>query len=118
MKMIRQLCGWQKAIIGFLLILLVCNGIIAFKPIPDTSLSYDVFQVNDGWGYDILMGDEVLIHQPNVPGINKYLAFPSEKSAEKTAELVHDKIKSGEVPSVSIDEIHNLGLSLAINDYE
>ena len=76
------------------------NGVISFKIIdaPDNS-----------FGYDIFLNGKLYIHQVSVPGVPGVKGFNSKTSAQKVAQLVMSKIKSGEVPpTISAEELKNL----------
>ncbi len=63
-----------------------------------TDLNYKVFQVDKGWGYDIMNKDILLIHQPFIPGISGVHPFETRAEGEKVASLAIMKIKSGIFP--------------------
>ena len=73
------------------------------------------FQVVNGWGYNILVNDSVFIHQANIPVINGTQGFAKKEQAEKTAQLIINKIKRGETPVVSIFELQKI---ISITDYQ
>jgi hypothetical protein len=65
-----------------------------------------------GYGYDILVRDTVVIHQPHIPVFNENLGFPTEASARQVAELVISKMKNKESPpSVTREELIKFSLS-------
>lgn len=67
------------------------------KPAPPKSgLHYNCFKQENGWGYDVLYNDRILIHQPMIPGKSGSSGFNSEKEAGADAQTVIEKIKSGE----------------------
>lgn len=68
----------------------------------------EVFTVQGGWGYQVLVNGEVYIYQPFVPGNNKN-PFPSEKSARKAARMVESKMRSGATPNLSREELEEAG---------
>ncbi|MCC8094249.1 MAG: DUF4907 domain-containing protein [Tannerellaceae bacterium] len=51
-----------------------------------------IFQLEDGWGYQIVLGRKVMIYQPTVPVIDTVMAFPDEASARNMGELVLKKL--------------------------
>jgi len=65
--------------------------------------------INSTWGYDILVGNKLMIHQPSIPGMPGNEGFKTKKSAQKVADLVINKMKKGEMPpSVTIEEMKKL----------
>jgi hypothetical protein len=70
---------------------------------PD--LSVNVIKVDGGWGYEIAQGEKVIISQPYIPAIPGRVAFKSESDAEKIGTLVVEKLKAGQNPSVTPEEL-------------
>ena len=60
-----------------------------------------VFKVVNGWGYDILVNDRLIIHQESVPVLENKKPFTKKEEAEKTAQLVLSKLKNGKLPSLT-----------------
>ena len=60
-----------------------------------------VFRVMDGWGYDVLVNDELIIHQESIPVLQQRQAFPQKSEAERTAQLVIQKLKTGTLPTLT-----------------
>lgn len=76
-----------------------------------TQLSMATFKVADGWGYRILNGDSLLIHQPFIPVVPGVKRFKTERDAALTGELTLSKIKHGLFPpSVTLKELDSLGI--------
>ena len=65
---------------------------------PAHTLHYSTFKNDHGWGYDILVDDHIVIHQPMQPGKSGYNGFPTEKEAATDAQNVIESIKSGTHP--------------------
>ena len=63
-----------------------------------TDLNYKVFKVDNGWGYDIMDKDNLLIHQPFIPGASGVHSFETQDEAEKVAGFAILKIKKGIFP--------------------
>jgi len=65
--------------------------------------------INGTWGYDILVDKKMKIHQPSVPGLPGNDGFKTKDGAEKTAKLVIDKMKKGEMPpTITVEELKQL----------
>jgi hypothetical protein len=67
-------------------------------PPPNKGLHYACFKTAHGWGYDILVNDRIVIHQPMIPGVRGYDGFKTEKEAGADAQNVIESIKSGTHP--------------------
>ena len=68
----------------------------------------DVYRVDKGWGYDIILKNKVYIHQPFIPAIEGKKPFPDKKSARRTGELVITKLKDHKPPAVSKEELKSI----------
>jgi hypothetical protein len=66
------------------------------------------FQQNGGWGYNILVGHKIFIHQNFIPAIQGNKVFINKEDAEKTSQLVVQKILHRKIPAVSKGEIDSL----------
>lgn len=72
-----------------------------YQATPAAGLSVRCFEVAPGWGYDIMAGGKVLIHQPIDPDVAGRKGFASREAASAHARIVIDKIKLGETPVFS-----------------
>lgn len=77
---------------------------------PD--IDYRVIEINNAWGYEILVDDQVVIHQETIPAIDSLMGFPSKEDAEKTARFLIKKIQRKETPRLTLTELGKLGLPL------
>jgi|APDOM4702015159_1054818.scaffolds.fasta_scaffold08512_1 hypothetical protein len=65
--------------------------------------------INGTWGYDILKGNKLFIHQTSIPAVSGNEGFKTKADAEKVARLVISKLKKGEMPpSLTKEELKNL----------
>ena len=67
-----------------------------------------VFDSAAGWGYNVLVGNKLFIHQAHIPAVQGNQAFASQEEARSTASLVIDKIVHGHLPSVTVRELDSL----------
>ena len=67
-----------------------------------------IFYGVNGWGYDILVNDRTFIHQESVPVQAGIKGFPEKVLAEQAAELIINKMKRGEQPSLTTFELNQL----------
>lgn len=64
---------------------------------------------NNTFGYDILVYDRPLIHQPHIPGLPGNEGFSTKEKAQKVADFVAKKIRNNEMPpTVTIDDLKKL----------
>lgn len=82
-----------------LIAIIIAVGII--KSRDSNRFESRVFKVVNGWGYDILVNDTVVIHQESVPVMENQQPFVKKEDAIQTAELVIQKLKNGEPPSLT-----------------
>ena len=74
------------------------------------------FQLEDGWGYRIVMNEKVLIYQPTIPAIDTLRSFPDEASARKIGALVLERLNNNENFSITMDDIKHSLSDLETND--
>ena len=76
--------------------------LLAVKPAPSPKgLNYNCFKTAHGWGYDVLVNERIIIHQPFLPGKSGLDGFSTEQQAGLDAQNVIEKIKSGKHPFFS-----------------
>lgn len=87
----------------------ICVFVYAyFIDIPADDLSVHTYQVEKGWGYKIVKKSKTIIDQPYMPCLEGNNAFPQERMAKKTGELVIGKIKKNEYPAITENELRNI----------
>jgi hypothetical protein len=65
----------------------------------DTTYTYRIIpSEGNTYGYDISINNKLLIHQPNIPGMEGNKGFEKKSDAEKVARLVIKKIQKGIMP--------------------
>lgn len=75
-------------------------------------LVIQTYHSGTGWGYSIAAGKHVVIKQPYIPAVQGMQAFKTEQQARKTARLVIQKIKMGDIPMITRDELDSLGIEI------
>ena len=65
---------------------------------PVNQLSAQCFQTTQGWGYNILAGQKILIHQPMIPGKPGNKGFETEQQAAAAAQNMITDIRAGRTP--------------------
>jgi len=66
------------------------------------------FEVSNGWGYDVLRDGQPFFHQENIPGVRGHRVFRTKEDALAVGGLLCDKIKTGQLPSITEQEMRNL----------
>ena len=72
--------------------------LLVLKPAPKQGLHYNVFKGENGWGYDVLMNEQVFIHQPFIPGKPGINGYNTKEEAAAEAQNVIESLKSGGNP--------------------
>jgi hypothetical protein len=86
--------------------------LLAIKPAPTREgLSYNCFKTEHGWGYDVLVNDTIIIHQPFIPGKSGFNGFSTKQEAGADAQNVIEKIKSQEFPLVNHQQLQRPAVS-------
>jgi uncharacterized protein DUF4907 len=68
-------------------------------------VDYKIFHTTSGWGYDILVGKKLFIHQECVPVLAEKKGFTTEESARAVATIVVHKLKNNEMPTLTCSEL-------------
>jgi hypothetical protein len=96
----------KKTYIGLaLLITLVVVGIVFNN--RNHHYKVVVIKSEQGWGYDILNENKIIIHQPYMPAVNGDISFGDKYSARKTGLLVVRKLENNLSPRISLDELNS-----------
>jgi hypothetical protein len=65
------------------------------------------------YGYEILVNNNLVIRQQNIPGLPGNKGFATKADAAKTAQLVIQKLQQGAMPpTITIRELERLGIKL------
>ena len=84
------------------------NALNKEHPKKKNHLSAKIFEGSCGWGYDILVNDSLFIHQESVPVLKGKKGFPKKEQAEQTAQLIINKMKRGQLPTVTTFELQQI----------
>jgi hypothetical protein len=90
----------------FLLFILLASG--AFINYRNHHLSVDLIESKQGWGYNILYRNKVIIHQPYMPAMGGQIAFQNKNAAKKTGLLVVKKLRNNQLPGIKADELNSI----------
>jgi Domain of unknown function (DUF4907) len=65
-------------------------------------------EVPNGWGYDILRDGVPYFHQNIIPGLRGNRVFRTKADALAVGEFIGDKIKAGQLPTITEEQIRDL----------
>ncbi len=92
--------------------LLLCCGILLIScGKKSTGLEIKVTKQNSGYGYQILKKQKVIINQPFIPAIEGEKTFKNKEDAQKTADLVMNKIEKKMFPRISTHELDSMKIA-------
>jgi hypothetical protein len=81
----------------------------------DERLKVEVLPVAmvEGWGYEIKVDGKTFIRQETIPAVPGGKHFVSREDALKTGNAVMKKLLKGTLPSLTPEEVKNLGIAIA-----
>lgn len=88
-----------------LIIILLHHSIITIEDEEEPKAELEIFQSKNGWWYQIVMRQKVLIYQPTIPAIDTIMPFPDEVSTRKVGLLVLKRFNAHRNFSVSKKEV-------------
>jgi hypothetical protein len=101
-------------VVGFYAIsVLVTLGIVAYMYISSNAVSgYRVkaVQSSNGYGYEIYFDGKKVIEQPFIPGQGGFKTFETSQMAEKAGAMAVEKLKMGQLPVLTKDELIEIGV--------
>ena len=83
------------------------------QEMPPMTSDYSFTTINgeNGWGYKIFKGRDLLINQMHIPAVQGIKGFHSEKKASIVASYIITQIKNGNFPpTISKKELDSLGV--------
>jgi hypothetical protein len=87
------------------LLIVACN--FNHDKAQQEKIDLQCFQTEIGWGYKILVNNKTYINQPFIPVIPERKGFATREMAEKTGQIVVEKIKNHEKPVITVDDLKN-----------
>jgi hypothetical protein len=69
------------------------------------------FHTAKGWGYNIFTDGKVYIHQDIVPALPGTRGFRTKEDAMAVGTKVYERLKAGQVPMVTAQEVHQMGIT-------
>lgn len=96
---------------------LICAGLFVFankkqKPVVKAQCLFSA----SGWGYDILVNDQLLIHQVSIPAIGGDRGFDTKEQAWQAASLIINKIENGQEPTLTTFDLRKIIPEYTVND--
>jgi hypothetical protein len=89
-----------------MMLLVVATVLISNK--PGEHYCVVVYKSGEGWGYNVLFKNRIVINQPFIPVIQGNHPFRNKNTAMKTGKLVVKKLSSGKSPEISHTELFDL----------
>lgn len=79
----------------------------------DDVVKVEVYAVANGFAYKILLENKVYIQQEYVPSVKGAFHFCTKEDAQKTGELVKNRILLNKRPSITAVDLQKLGVSVS-----
>lgn len=80
------------------------------NPYADSAITSETYPTENGFGYKIYIDGNLYVDQPTIPAVAGNKGF-GESDAETVAELAVDKIRQGIIPpTISTEELADLGI--------
>ena len=101
----------RKSVYAFLALFAIVIYLFIYVNIltKDTKkYSIAIHQVDTGFGYTIKYGGKILIKQDFIPAIQKIQPFCTQQDAQKTANIVKNKMLKKQNPKVLLAELQEL----------
>ncbi|SDQ97900.1 DUF4907 domain-containing protein [Flagellimonas zhangzhouensis] len=106
-----------KIIVLVCIIGLVFFGVKQFsspQKTEESRLEKVVIAVDQGYGYQIFYGDELLVQQEFIPAVNGMQTFATPEDAEQVADLVISKIEKKTSPKVTMQELMDMDIVILV----
>ncbi len=76
----------------------------------NSQIRTEIIMVEQGYGYQILSGEKLLVRQEFIPAVYGQVAFQNSDDAKKIADLVKNKLINRINPEVSLEELRSLNI--------
>ncbi|SIS84512.1 protein of unknown function [Zobellia uliginosa] len=104
----------KKAYLLFIVLVMVLVS-VAFHLKADegrkTGLQTQVIEVDEGYGYQILYDNKVLVKQEFIPAIQGKRPFKSMEEAQLIGDVVMEKLKKGDDPFITVSELRHMQIT-------
>ena len=71
------------SLLSLLIIILLHHSILIIEDEEEPKAELEIFQSENGWGYQIVIKQKVLIYQPTIPAIDTVAPFLTRQVHEK-----------------------------------
>jgi hypothetical protein len=110
----RSVPTGQFALVALILIVVACgkqgqnNSGINRK--TNAEIRVEVFRIDttQAWGYEIVSGNKVFIHQETIPALEGKRPFASKEDALKVGNRVKEKLIAKQPPNITKEEVFAL----------
>ncbi len=93
--------------IGIILLIIVVSN----RNTPNNaSVKLEIIQLDEGWGYEIIIDDKKFISQKCIPAIDGNLVFKNKSDAIKVGRLVIRKLENKLAPTITKEDLKDLKL--------
>ena len=76
------------SLLSLLIIIHLQQSNIVIEDEEESKARLEIFQSPKGWGYQIIMGQKILIYQPTIPAIDTVMPNSEKKKSRKIGILV------------------------------
>lgn len=101
---------WRILYPLFFILFLSWLAYTIFHNTSQAGIKVRTYQVQEGWGYQILLKDKVYIDQPFIPVLQGKVAFPDKRSAHQAGKLVKQKLVNHKLPTLTKEDLKTLEL--------
>jgi hypothetical protein len=98
----------NKKIFSGIFLFSVCLLVVIVLSNSSHHYRANVITCHQGWGYDILLNNRIIIHQPYMPGVSGQVAFTDKRLAQKTGRMIVKKLQNNKSPGITKDELDSL----------
>ncbi len=102
----------KKWIAIFFVLIITSILVVKLGSTSTSGYKLEAFKVDNGWGYTILKKEKVIIRQDIIPGIQVKKPFATKKDAKIVGELMIEKLKNKEIPTITYKELQTKGIVL------
>lgn len=96
---------WLKKSLGFIFLISLFASCQSKK---DSEIEGIVYKTKNGFGYRVIVHDQLLINQDFIPAIQENVPFCDSIEAAAACHLVIQKIKRNEMPTLTLKDLSTL----------
>ena len=102
---------WKWLLVSSIILICIFSSLFFFEykhSKDNNNWIVETYQVENGWGYQIMKGGKTYIYQPYMPCVEGEQPFAREEIAKKTGELVIWKLIQRQTPGITKKELENI----------